>query len=249
MKKTTALCTICSLIATAALAQEPSAQPGQPGQPGRPGSQRQSQYGTSSSRYGQSSMSQQGLRVSQQVMNATVKSQDGQQLGQIEDLIANPQTGRLEFAVISKGDKLCPIPFQLLSPEGAGSSSTSSSATTGAGTSTDPSTTPGSSATASSRAGQKTTFVARVDSAKLQQAPSFSRTQWPEISPSWSQQIYSHFGVQPEAVGSPGSSSDSLKSGSQGSSSPGSSSTSGSSSDKSSTSDKSTDKDKPKSDN
>ena len=197
------------------------------------------------------SQGQQSLRVSQQIMNAQVKTQDGQQLGQINDLIANPQSGRLEFAVIEKGDKLCPIPFQLLSPEGAAGSSSTSATGTSSGTSSSTSsstsrettpgassTTPGASSSTSSRYGlsgqsaQKVTFVARVDSQKIEQAPSFSKTQWPDISqPTWSQQIYSHYGVQPEAVGSPGSSSSgSLKSSSQGSASPGSSSTSGSSS-------------------
>jgi sporulation protein YlmC with PRC-barrel domain len=158
---------------------------------------------------------QQSVRVSQQVINAQVKTQDGQQLGQIEDLIANPQTGKIEFAVISKGDKLCAIPMQLLQPQqGAqGSSSTSTSGTT-SGTSTTETTpgTPGSTSSTSpsySRSGaqgQKVTFVAQVDRSKLEQAPSFSRTQWPEISQTWSQQIYSHYGVQPEAAGGTSSS-------------------------------------------
>jgi sporulation protein YlmC with PRC-barrel domain len=174
---------------------------------------------------------QQSLRVSQQVINAQVKTQDGQQLGQIEDLIANPQTGRIEFAVVSKGDKLCPIPMQLLQPQqgSQGSSTTSTSGTT-SGTSTTE-TTPGTPGTTSSTSpsysrsgaqGQKVSFVAQVDRSKLEQAPSFSRTQWPEISQTWSQQIYSHFGVQPEAAGGTGSSSSS----SQGKSSSSSSSSS-----------------------
>lgn len=238
MKKTTALFTICSLVAAAALAQESSTSSSQ---------QRQRQSGSQSqqsSRYGsQSSMSQQSLRVSQQVIGAQVKSQDGQQLGQIEDLIVNPQSGRLEFAVISKGEKLHPVPFQLLSTEAQGASSRSTSGiTSGTSTSTETDTSSSTSPTASSRFGsssqQKVTFTAKVESSKLEQAPSFTRTQWPQMSQSWSQQIYSHYGVQPEAVGSPGSSSDSLRSGSQqgsqGSSSPSSSSTSGADSSKSS---------------
>lgn len=136
----------------------------------------------------------QPLRVSQQVINAQVKTQDGQPLGQIEDLIANPQTGKIDFAVISKGDKLCAIPLQLLKPE----ESTTVTATT------TPGTTPG---TATITRGQKLTFVAKVDRQKLEQAPSFSKTQWPDISqPTWSQQVYSYFGVQPEAAGGTGSS-------------------------------------------
>jgi hypothetical protein len=177
---------------------------------------------------------QQSLRVSQQVINAQVKSQDGQQIGQIEDLIANPQTGKIEFAVVSKGDKLCPIPMQLLQPQpGAGTSTSTSTSPTETPSTTTPSTTPGATAR-SGATGQKVTFVAQVDQQKLQQAPSFSRTQWPEISQSWSQQVYSHYGVQPEAAGGTGSSSSST---SQGKSSSSSSSTTSDPSKSSTTSD------------
>jgi len=154
-------------------------------------------------------MGQQSLRVSQQVINAQVKSQDGQQIGQIEDLIANPQTGKIEFAIVSKGDKLCPIPMQLLQPQPGSSTTTGTTETPGT---TTPSTTPGATARSGAQ-GQKVTFVAQVDQQKLQQAPSFSRTQWPEISQSWSQQVYSHYGVQPEAAGGTGSSSSSTSQG------------------------------------
>ena len=162
---------------------------------------------------------QQSLRVSQQIINAQVKTQDGQQLGQIEDLIANPQTGKIEFAVVSKGDKLCPIPMQLLQPQGSaqGGSSTSTSGTTSGTSSTTSDTTSGTSGTSgtsstspfgrSSASGQRVTFVAQVDKSKIEQAPSFSRTQWPEMSSTWSQQVYSHYGVTPEAAGGTGSGS------------------------------------------
>ena len=237
--RTTVCCIACTLIAASTWAQrEPGSSPGSQQTPGSPssssqrssqgglGSQSQSQRSTSysSSMHGQ----QQSLRVSQQIINAQVKTQDGQQLGQIEDLIANPQTGKIEFAVVSKGDKLCPIPMQLLQPQqGAqGSSSTSTSGTT-SGTSTIE-TTPGTPGTSSSSSpsysrsgaqGQKVTFTAQVDRSKLEQAPSFSRTQWPEISQTWSQQVYSHFGVQPEAAGGTSSSSSTTSQGKSSSSS------------------------------
>lgn len=154
---------------------------------------------------------QQSLRVSQQVINAQVKTQDGQQLGQIEDLIANPQSGKIEFAVVSKGDKLCPIPMQLLQPQPGAGSSTSTTPGTRT-TETTPGTTPGTPGLRGGAQAQRVTFVAQVDRQKLDQGPSFSRTQWPEISHTWSQQIYSHYGVQPEAAGGTGSSSSSKSS-------------------------------------
>ena len=240
-------CTACTLLAASALAQR---EPGTPGSSQSPSSPRSSQGGLGSQSQRSTSYSssihgqQQSLRVSQQIINAQVKTQDGQQLGQIEDLIANPQTGKIEFAVISKGDKLCPIPMQLLQPQPGGAQGSSSSSTSGttSGTSTTE-TTPGASSSSptSSRSGatgQKVTFVAQVDRSKLEQAPSFSRTQWPEMSASWSQQVYSHFGVQPEAAGGTSSSSSSTQGKSSSSSDP---SKSGSSTD---TEKKSKDKDK-----
>jgi len=193
----------------------------------------------------------QSLRVSQQIINAQVKTQDGQQLGQIEDLIANPQTGKIEFAVVSKGDKLCPIPMQLLQPQGGAQagSSTSTSGTSSGSSSTSSDTSSGKSSTSpfgrssSSTSAQHVTFVAQVDKSKIEQAPSFSRTQWPEMSSTWSQQVYSAYGVTPEASGGT-SSSGSTYHGKSSSGSPGSldSSTSGSSSKDSSSSSSDTQK-------
>lgn len=174
--KTTLSCIVCALLAFAASAQnEPTTSSGtQSGQPGMSGHS------------GASSMSgsKQSLRASKQLMNAAVKDQTGQNLGNIEDLIVNPQSGRVEFAVLSIGGKLHPVPFQLLTPSSTG-------ATTG---------TMGTS---------QTTFTANVDRQKIEQSPSFERSQWPSISKDWTQQIYSHYGVQPEAMGSSGSSSQS----------------------------------------
>ena len=213
--RTTVCCIACTLLAASAWAQrEPGTgtsssqqSPSSQGGLGSQSSQRSSSY---SSAHGQ-----QSFRMSQ-ILNAQVKSQDGQQIGQIEDLIANPQTGKIEFAVVSKGEKLYPIPMQLLQCQGGsqGSSSTSTSGTTSgtsSTTSTDPSsststTSPTLGRSSQSASGQKVTFVAQVDQQKLQQAPSFTRTQWPDISSTWTQQIYSHFGVQPEAAGGTSSS-------------------------------------------
>src|SRR5688572_11210084 len=151
--RTTVCCIACTMLAASTWAQEtPSSTQRSP--QGGLGSQRSSTYS-----HGQQ---QQSLRVSQQIINAQVKSQDGQQLGQIDDLIANPQTGKIEFAVISKGDKLCAIPMQLLQPQPG--SSTSGISTTPTSPSQSP-TTPGAS-TSTSRSGaqgQRVTFVAQVD--------------------------------------------------------------------------------------
>jgi hypothetical protein len=52
------------------------------------------------------------------------------------------------------------------------------------------------------------TFTLNVDKAKLQSAPSFDRSRWPELNASWTQRVYAHFGVQPDTgVGGTGSGS------------------------------------------
>jgi hypothetical protein len=84
------------------------------------------------------------------------------------------------------------------------------------------------------------TFTINVEKSKLQGGPSFDRSRWPEMSASWSQQVYSHFGVSASGVGRTGSGSSTLDQGSTGSSTD-SKSSSGSSSDSSDKSDKSSD--------
>ena len=119
-----------------------SGQPGQSGQTGQsatPGSTYSSEGSSSSSSSqrplsstGLSSHSQQAVRASE-VIGADVKGSSGSQIGQIEDVILNPTSGRVEFAVISR------------SGMGAGSSTTSS--TSGMGSSGQGTTTPGTSDT------------------------------------------------------------------------------------------------------
>jgi len=82
--------------------------------------------------------------------------------------------------------------------------------------------------------GQQPTFTLNVDKSKLQQGPSFDRSRWPEMSASWSQRIYSHYGVQADTgVGGTGAGSIKSSTGSesdQGSSGSSSDSSSGKSS-------------------
>lgn len=142
------------------------------------------------------------------LMNAEVKSSQSQTLGMINDLVLNPSSGRIDFAVISvnssassttpsttatpsatstissdgsSGGKLVAVPWALLRSSSS-SATTSSSSVSGVGTS-------------SSSLGQQT-FVFAGDASKLQSAPSFDQSNWPDISQySWRQSIYSHFGM------------------------------------------------------
>jgi len=192
---------------------------------------------------------------STKVIGAQVKTSSGEDVGRIEDVILNPTSGRIDFAVISAESKLVPVPWQLLSVGSGGASaqgSTSSSSSTTSGTSTDPSSstspsstsaTPGSSGiyASASASGMQPSFTLKVEKSKLQGGPSFDRSRWPEMSASWSQQVYSHFGVSASGVGGTGSGSSTIDQGSTGSSTDSSSgkSSSGSSSDSSDKSDKS----------
>jgi sporulation protein YlmC with PRC-barrel domain len=102
-----------------------------------------------------------------QLTTASIKSSSGETLGQINDLIVDPATGRIEFAVISPSSgaqpgKLTAIPWTLIRPSGEAS-----------------------------------TLTANIDKTKLSTAQTFDRYQWPDMSQeSWAQQVYSHYGLQ-----------------------------------------------------
>jgi sporulation protein YlmC with PRC-barrel domain len=168
---TTAMVCIAGIVATTAFAQQ-AGQPGSKQQPGIQPSTSPSRDATYSAtgRAGQDKQ----CRASK-VIGAQVKGTSGDELGRIEDIVFNPQSGRVEFAVINHENKLVPIPLRLLS---------------GAAT-------PGS---------EQMTFTAQVDKDKLQNAPTISdRTRWSELQQgTFSQRIYSHYGVPAEGVGAPG---------------------------------------------
>lgn len=179
--------------------------------------------------YGYGRMGHQETRASK-LMNAEVKSSQGQTLGTINDIVVNPASGRVDFAVLSTSGA---------SASGSSATSTSSATTT---TSTDTSSSSGklvavpfmllrpasSSAGISSSAAteQQPSFTFAGDASKLQSAPSFDQSNWPDISQySWKQSIYSHFGMTPGsssstgAATSPGGSDTGTSSGSSSSSS------------------------------
>jgi len=172
--------------------------------PSQPGYQSSRQFG------GAGRMGHQEVRASKMI-GADVKSSQGQSLGTINDVIFNPASGRVDFAVISlssisgtevntnptgttpatsttppgsttaSAGKLVPVPWMLLRPAPA-----SGTAIQGATTSTTES---------------QQTFTFSGDTSKLQSAPSFDQSNWPDITQfSWRQSIYSHFGMTPGAA-------------------------------------------------
>ena len=220
---------VTTLAASAVLAQESAS----PSSPSKSSQSTQSDQSSQSSQSSSSILSptgrgsghasgQQHFR-STKIIGAQVKTSSGESVGRIEDVVLNPTSGRIDFAVISAEGKLVPVPWQLLSVSGQGGASaqggTSSSSTTTSGTSAETSTsTPGSSGiyASASASGQQPSFTLNIDKSKLQSGPSFDRSRWPEMSASWSQRVYSHFGVQPESA-TGGTGAGSFRSGSQGS--------------------------------
>lgn len=115
-----------------------------------------------------SGQSQKFTRVSQ-LTHQSLKNTSGESLGQINDLIVDPTTGRLEFAVIAlqggeQTGKLTAIPWTLVRASGEG---------------------------------QMQNLTANIEKSKLSTAQTFERSQWPNMSQeNWGQQIYSHYGLQ-----------------------------------------------------
>src|SRR5262249_35161227 len=144
----------------------------------------------------------QEVRASQ-IIGAQVKNSQGQELGTINDIVVSPMSGRIDFAVLSLSStagaggtsatdrsssttssttsstastsslstagKLVPVPWMLLRPSaGTGYSSATSAA--------------------SSTSMGQFTFQFAGDTSKLQSAPSFDQSNWPDITqPSWRQ--------------------------------------------------------------
>ena len=101
-----------------------------------------------------------------QLMGTTVKNPQGETLGQLNDFVVDPASGRIQFAIISlndpsQGGKLTAVPWSL--------------ARMGA---------------------EPNSIVLNVDKQKLASAQTFDATSWPDFNQAeWSQKTYSHFGV------------------------------------------------------
>ena len=201
-----ALCLTTTFVAAMACAQDDSSTSGGAAKSGKPGlGASRDAYGTPSSS-ADTTPAGQPVRLSK-LMNTSLKNQSGESLGQVQDLVIDPMSGQIQFAVLS------------LSGTGRGVPGIGTSTSTGIGASTDTSTAPGahSSTTAggqlvaipwrlvsSSGQGQ---FTASIDRSMLRSAPTFSNSSWPTMDSMWMQSVYSHFGVSPSSTGGPGSSS------------------------------------------
>lgn len=98
-----------------------------------------------------------------------VRNPAGEDLGKIEEIMIDVQTGRVAYAVLSFGgflgigDKLFAVPWQALTLNEADHE-----------------------------------FVMNVDKATLENAPGFDKDNWPDMAdPNWGSQVYSHYGYKP----------------------------------------------------
>jgi sporulation protein YlmC with PRC-barrel domain len=107
------------------------------------------------------------------LIGADVENPSGQSLGDIKDIVLDPQTGQIAYAVLGfggflgMGEKYFAIPWAALSAK-------------------------------EKRPGEIDKFVLNVDQEKLKNAPGFDKNNWPNMADrSWGQQVYAYYGVQP----------------------------------------------------
>jgi sporulation protein YlmC with PRC-barrel domain len=215
---------ILTLAGTNLLAQQSSTDPNRATstQPGV-STPTTSAYGASSTALS----SGQNVRLSQ-LMNSSVQSQEGKTLGHVRDLLVDPQSGRIEFAVLSLSTAGAAadtstsgretVPSSRSSVAGTPSSAAGYTATgklipvpwqlfnqswsgSRAGAPSTTTTIPG----ATTAMGQQT-LVLNIDESKLRTAPSFDASNWNELqSGTFEQRVYSYFGVdRSTGIGTPG---------------------------------------------
>jgi sporulation protein YlmC with PRC-barrel domain len=112
------------------------------------------------------------------VIGSDVKNAAGEDLGNVEDIVVDPNSGMIEYAVLSSGgflgigDKLFTVPFGMLK------------------------------APMVKEGSELAYFTLDVDKAKLENAPRFPKDQWPNVDePSWRAEIDTYFGTSARTTG------------------------------------------------
>ena len=106
-----------------------------------------------------------------------VRDSAGVPAGRLEAVVVGP-TGLIEMGVLGVGNRLVPVPWPLMTMTA------------------DPRT---------ARPGQNTVLTVKVDHTRLLQAPGFDRNRWPDLTqPTWSQQFFGFYGLQPPIVAGAG---------------------------------------------
>jgi sporulation protein YlmC with PRC-barrel domain len=104
------------------------------------------------------------------LIGTDVENGQGEDLGKIEDVVLDPQDGRVAYAVLSfggflgLGEKYFAVPWSALT----------------------------------AKAGEDDTLILNVDKEKLQNAPGFNKSNWPNMADrTWGKEIHSYYGVPP----------------------------------------------------
>jgi len=111
------------------------------------------------------------LQKGSTIIGDKVVNDQGQSLGKVEDIVIDPETGSIVYAVLSFGgflgigDKYFAIPWGALRTQ------------------------PG-----------KENLVLSVDKERLKKAPGFDKNHWPDMNPTWAGQVNEFYGVTP-AIG------------------------------------------------
>lgn len=108
------------------------------------------------------------IRTTHEVLGRRVRDGDGEALGAIEELVVEPVSGRVAYALVAleNGDDnrdYLPVPWSALASETTGEA-----------------------------------FVLPVPARRLRQAPGFPEDDWPDLADrGWGVRIYTFYGLQP----------------------------------------------------
>ena len=109
------------------------------------------------------------------IIGQKVANEQGQNLGEVQDIVIDPQTGQIAYAVLSFGgflgigDKYFAIPWQSLHQGKKGDN-----------------------------------LVLNVEKERLKSAPGFDKNHWPDLNPQWAAQINEFYGVPVGGAGATG---------------------------------------------
>jgi sporulation protein YlmC with PRC-barrel domain len=174
--KISAVCAVCSLLSTAAWAQSDSQDKPviDQNKPANTVSPIQNNRSWSTKHLSATGRTEDTAVRASKLIGAQVTDISGHHAGQIEDIIVNPVSGRIDFALLSLGApgssaKLVPVPWPLFR------TTATSQYNAGAG---------------------QPTFTLNAEQSKLNSAPAVD---WSDLSQSeWRQRIYSYYGVTPQ---------------------------------------------------
>jgi sporulation protein YlmC with PRC-barrel domain len=108
------------------------------------------------------------------IIGSDVENPQGEDLGDIKDVVIDAQTGRVAYAVVAfggvmgLGDKYFAVPFEALRAE------------------------------AGQRAGDQERFLLNVDKERMKNAPGFDQNRWPNMADrTWGSEVYKYYNLKP----------------------------------------------------